>query len=188
MVVEIIAAALGLIQGVLVMFNRKSNWIFYILQMAFLLVFSLVNRLYGDVVNNSIYLIFGIAGILSWNRSSDDKGGISSAGIAEKALYILISIVGTAVVSWFLGKTDDPLPVLDAFTTVTSFIATYYMVRKKLDAWIIWFVNDIFYAIEYFILPDQALYLFALNVVWTVMAVVSYINWRKIMKSGEAAG
>ena len=185
MIVEIIAAVLGLIQGVLVMLNRRSNWVFYILQMVFLLVFSLINRLYGDVVNNSIYLVLGVAGLLSWDRSGSEKGGISSAGLRERIAYTLLTAAGTAAVGYILGMTDDPLPVLDAFTTVTSFIATYYMVRRKLDAWIIWFVNDIFYAVEYFILPDQALYLFALNVIWTGMAAASYVNWRKIMISGE---
>ena len=56
------------------------------------------------------------------------------------------------------------------------------MMRKKTDTWIIWFINDIFYAIEYFIIPEQAIYLFLLNVVWSLMAIASYINWYKLMK------
>ena len=59
------------------------------------------------------------------------------------------------------------------------------MMIKKIDTWVIWFINDIFYAIEYFILPEQAFYLFLLNLIWTVMAVVSYINWNKIMMRRE---
>lgn len=53
--------------------------------------------------------------------------------------------------------------------------------RERIDAWIIWFLNDVCYVIEYLLLPDQALYLMALNVLWTVMAVLSYINWKRIM-------
>ena len=60
------------------------------------------------------------------------------------------------------------------------------MMTKKIDTWIIWFINDIFYAIEYFILPEQALSLFVLNIIWTFMAVISYANWKKIMERGEA--
>ena len=81
-----------------------------------------------------------------------------------------------------LNRTTDPLPLLDSFTTITSLIATYYMIKKKIDTWVIWFINDIFYSIEYFILPNQALYLFILNIIWTFMAVGSYINWKKIMR------
>ena len=47
------------------------------------------------------------------------------------------------------------------------------------------FINDIFYAIEYYILPEQAFYLFLLNILWTIMAVASYICWSKIMKGAE---
>lgn len=183
MFLEIGATLLGLIQGVLIMLNRRSNWIFYILQMAFLIVFSIINHLYGDVVNNSIYLIMGIIGFILWNRSDNSK--ITSASVKEKVTYIILITLGTLGVAAILNNTDDPFPVLDAFTTVSSLAATYYMMKKKLDTWIIWFINDIFYAFEYFILPNQALYLFSLNIIWTIMAVGSYINWKKIMKEGK---
>ncbi len=184
MFLEIGATILGLIQGVLVMFNKRSNWIFYILQMAFLILFSSMNHLYGDVVNNSIYLVMGVVGFILWNRNSDTNK-ITATSKKEKLIYILLIIVGTLGVSAILKNTNDPLPMLDAFTTITSLIATYYMVKKKIDTWVIWFINDIFYAIEYFILPNQAFYLFLLNVVWTLMAVGSYSNWKKLMKEGK---
>ncbi len=184
MFLEIGATILGLIQGVLVMFNKRSNWIFYILQMAFLILFSSMNHLYGDVVNNSIYLVMGFVGFILWNRNSDTNK-ITATSKKEKLIYILLIIVGTLGVSTILKNTNDPLPMLDAFTTITSLIATYYMVKKKIDTWVIWFINDIFYAIEYFILPNQAFYLFLLNVVWTLMAVGSYCNWKKLMKEGK---
>ena len=107
-----------------------------------------------------------------------DKNGISTK---ERIIYVGIIAIATVIGFLILKRTDDPLPLLDAFTTTSSFVATYYMMTKKIDTWIIWFINDIFYAIEYFILPEQALSLFFLNMIWTVMAIFSYINWRKIM-------
>ena len=181
---EIIAAILGLIQGVLVMLNKRSNWIFYILQMIFLIIFSAINHLYGDVINNTFYLIFGFIGYMYWSKKiSTNK--IRTAKYKERIIYITIIILGTIILSMFLKKTDDPLPLLDSFTTISSLVATYYMVKKITDSWIIWFINDIFYAIEYFMLPNQALYLFALNIIWSFLAVGSYINWKKLMKEGK---
>ena len=181
---EMIAAILGLIQGVLVMLNKRSNWIFYILQMIFLIIFSAINHLYGDVINNTFYLIFGFIGYMYWSKKiSTNK--IRTAKYKEKIIYITIIILGTIILSMFLKKTDDPLPLLDSFTTISSLVATYYMVKKITDSWIIWFINDIFYAIEYFMLPNQALYLFALNIIWSFLAVGSYINWKKLMKEGK---
>ena len=140
-----------------------------------------INHLYGDIANNSVYLVIGVIGFILWNNKKESNK-ITKASLKEKIIYTLLIGLGTLILSNILINTDDPLPILDAFTTVSSFVATYYMMKKKIDTWIIWFINDVFYAIEYFILPEQALYLFALNIIWTFMAVGSYINWNKIMK------
>ena len=181
MIFEIGATIFGLVQGLLVMLNKRSNWIFYILQMIFLIVFSALNCLYGDIVNNSIYLIMGVVGFILWNNNKESSK-ITKASTRERIIYVMLIVLGTIILGIILKNTNDPLPMLDSFTTVSSLIATYYMMKRKIDTWIISFVNDIFYAVEYFILPNQALYLSALNIVWTFMAVGSYLNWKKIMK------
>jgi len=183
MFLELSATILGLIQGVLVMLNKRSNWLFYCLQMIFLIIFSILNRLYGDVFNNSVYLIMGVIGFILWKR--EDTSKITKCSYLEKLIYCLIIAVFTFIVGYILSKTNDPLPFLDAFTTTSSLVATYYMIRKKVDTWIIWFINDIFYAIEYFILPNQTLYLFILNIIWTFLAIASYYNWKKIMDGSK---
>lgn len=184
MYLEIGAMVFGLIQGALIIFNKRCNWIFYILQMLFLIMFAYVNHLYGDIITSSIYLVMGVVGYILWNNSKDSSK-ITNASVKEKVIYTSIILLGTISLGMILKNTDDPLPILDAFTSISSLVATYYMMKRKVDAWIIWFINDIFYAIEYFILPEQALYLFALNIIWTIMAVATYINWKKLMKEGK---
>ena len=68
---EIGATIFGLVQGVLVMLNKRSNWIAYSIQMLLMVFFSLSMNLYGDVVNSSIYLILGIIGYIIWNKKSE---------------------------------------------------------------------------------------------------------------------
>ena len=177
---EIIATIFGLLQGFLIMLNKRSNWIAYVLQMTFLVIFSSLNHLYGDVANNSIYFVLGIIGFITWNK--DDKQIPEFCTLKQREVYISIIFVGTLLIWTVLRTTNDPLPLLDAFTTTSSLVATYYMITKKIDTWFIWFINDIFYAIEYFILPNQAIYLFWLNVIWTFMAVASYYSWNSIRR------
>ena len=98
---EMIAAILGLIQGVLVMLNKRSNWIFYILQMIFLIIFSAINHLYGDVINNTFYLIFGFIGYMYWSKKIITNK-IRTAKYKEKIIYITIIILGTIILSMFL--------------------------------------------------------------------------------------
>ena len=177
---EIAATIFGLLQGILVMLNKRSNWIAYIIQMIFLVSFSIATNLYGDIINNSIYLILGVIGFILWNRP--DNTNISACSWKGRFFYTILIILGTMLGFFILKNTNDPLPLIDSFTTISSLVATYLMMRKKTDTWIIWFINDIFYAIEYFIIPEQAIYLFLLNVVWSLMAIASYINWYKLMK------
>ncbi len=180
---EISATISGLLQGILVMFNRRSNWIFYILQMIFLICFSLQNRLFGDVINNSVYLVMGIFGLILWQQKKEFK--ITQCSYKERLFYITFIFLSTVIVGFILKQTADPKPFTDAFTTTSSLTATYYMIKKRIDTWIIWFINDIVYAFQYFSLANPAYYLFSLNVIWTVMAVLSYINWKRIMKGQE---
>ncbi len=177
---EIGATIFGLLQGILVLLNKRSNWIFYIAQIICLLSFSYLNKLYGDVLSNSIYFVFGIIGWFLWKN--EDIALISACSSKERLVYSSIIVFGTIIMFILLSKTQDPLPLIDSFTSVSSFIATYYMVRKKLDTWIIWFVNDICYVVQYGLLENQAVYLMSLNIVWTAMAVASFLNWLKIMK------
>ncbi len=150
MIFEMGATIFGLIQGVLVMLNKRSNWIFYILQMLFLIIFSIINHLYGDVANNSIYLVMGVVGFILWNKK--DLSKITKASIKEKTIYTMLIILGTIILSNILKNTDDPLPILDSFTTISSLVATYYMMKKKIDTWILWFINDNLYVVEYFLI------------------------------------
>ena len=165
------------------MLNKRSNWIAYTIQMLLLIFFSLAMNLYGDVLNNSIYLVLGVIGFILWNREDTKK--IRKCSAKERVGYTFVIGLATFIGYLILKNTDDPLPLLDSFTTVSSLVATYYMMFKKIDTWIIWFINDVFYALEFYILPDQAFYLFLLNVVWALMAVFSYLNWSKIMKGDD---
>lgn len=177
---EISAVIFGLIQGTLALFNKRSHWIFYLLQLIALIVFSLNEKLYGDVILSCIFIVFCVLGFFFWKESEYKQ--ISVCGIKEKGIYMSVIFICTFIGYLFLKKTNDPLPFLDSFTTVISFVAIYYMMKHKIDTWFLWFVCDVFYAIQYAFLPNPAVYLLGLYVLWTIMALVSYWQWHKIMK------
>ena len=174
---EIFATVCGLTQAVFIMFNKRVSWIFYIFQMFFMIIFSKMSHLYGNMINSCVYLIIGIISYIIWGIK---KNSIKFASTIERINWLIVLVIGTTIGSIILSKTDDPCNILDSFTTVSSFIATILMIRRKIDAWVVWFINDIAYCIEYLILPNQAFYLFSLNCIWTAMAVVSFFNWNNI--------
>ena len=85
---EILSTVLGLIQGVLVMLNRRSNWIFYTLQMFFLVLFSINAHLWGDVAIDGIYFFVGIGGFFLW-RNGKKAEAISVYGWKERLAWDL---------------------------------------------------------------------------------------------------
>lgn len=174
---EILATAMGIIQGALVWADKRSNWIFYCLQYIFMAVFSVKAHLYGDVGSCVLYFAVGIAGWFLWSRESN--ASIRRCSRKERCIYIgVLSLLSVAL--WLgLKRTDDPLPLLDALTTAGGYVATYYMLMKKVDTWIIWFFVDVLYIAEYYLLPDRAWYLMALNIIWTGMSVGSFLSWNK---------
>lgn len=183
MIFEILAVVLGLIQGTLALFNKRIHWIFYLLQLFALIIFSLNEKLYGDVFLSCIFIVFCIYGFLYWKKKEYKK--ISSCSLKERFVYTTLIAVGTFIGYVFLKITNDPLPFLDSFTTVISFVAIYYMVKHKIDTWILWFICDIFYAVQYAFLPNPAIYLLGLYVLWTIMALASYFYWKISQKNDE---
>ena len=180
-IIEILATVFGLLQALLVLYNKRSNWVFYIFQMLLLIAFNYNLKLYGDLINCTIYLIMGITGFILWNNPKKILS-ITKASSKERLVYSLVIAISTFLLYLILSRTNDPKPLIDAFTTSSSFVATYYMVRRTIDTWIIWFINDISYSIQYVVLETPAYYLMSLNIVWTFMAVASFIKWQKIMK------
>ena len=69
---------------------------------------------------------------------------------------------------------------MDTITSIKSIVATWLMFLHKLETWVVWFFNDIFYIAEYFFLPNPAMYLIGLYIIWTVLAVASFANWRRM--------
>lgn len=176
---EISITILGLIQGVLAMLNKRINWLVYAAQMALLVAFSWFAHLYGDMAQNAIYFFICITSWYAWKEGNiADK--ISVLNNIHRTICIIVIILLT-VLGWLILKnTDDPMPWTDSFTTITTFTALALMMFRCVETWLVWFFNDIAYMYQYFNLPDQAIYLFGLYIVWTGMAIFSFINWYRI--------
>lgn len=182
---EISITILGLIQGVLAMLNKRISWLVYAIQMVLLVSFSWIAHLYGDTLQNFVYFFICLWGYYMWKKDSPAEKITTCTNISRISWILIIAIVTAA--GWFaLSSTDDPLPFTDSFTTTTTVVALLLMASHKLETWIVWFFNDIAYMYQYFNLPDQALYLFGLYIVWTVMAIVSFINWYRIYKNEKS--
>ena len=115
---ELLATIFGLVQSVLILLKKKENWIFYLLNNLTLIMFSLHNRLYGDILENLIYVSFGITGITIWysNKVNKKYKNITYCTKKERVKYLLL-FVAITVICYFRLLLIPTLPLLSMHLT-----------------------------------------------------------------------
>jgi len=97
-------------------------------------------------------------------------------------MKLAVSYIILHAAMWYVlsRHTDSPVAGWDSFTTALSVIATWMLARKYIEHWLIWIVVNIVSMILYLykgLYPTTLLFL-----VYTIMAVAGYREWRSDMK------
>ena len=141
-------------------------------------------KLLMEAALNVYYLAIAFYGWYQWQYGSETKTELSVRSFSLKEHLVVICLVSVlAVISGFIldTKTDAAFPYLDSATTWAAVIATWMLAKKVLENWLYWIVIDITYIYLYGI---RGGYLYALlNVIYVIVAVIGYWNWRKKMQA-----
>ena len=146
-------------------------------------------KFYAGMGLQGYYLIISIYGLWSWRRGGENssEGETLHVSCTKVNLWVKLFILNlflTFLMYSLLSRyTDSPIPFGDAFTTSLSIIATWMLARKKIEQWLIWIFID---------LISSGLYLYRglyptvfLFLVYAVMAVIGYYEWRKELVKGS---
>lgn len=139
--------------------------------------------IYADMALQVYYVGISIYGWYYWLAGAKNKKDTFGLPIKktdkQMAVYLLmITLVLFVVISQVLVySTNSQIPYWDAFTTAASITATWMLAKKYIEHWLIWVVVD---------LVSSALYVYKnlyftvfLYLVYTIMAVVGYLQWKK---------
>ncbi|MDO5074962.1 MAG: nicotinamide riboside transporter PnuC [Bacteroidales bacterium] len=75
-------------------------------------------------------------------------------------------------------------PLLDSFATALSFVGMWLLARKYLEQWLLWIVVNVAFIYVYI---ASATYLWAvLFFAYALIAILGYMNWKKLMKQQVA--
>lgn len=180
LLLEVVAVIFGVVYVVLAAKNSNWCWIFGIIG-SFLSIFLFIfyAKLYAEALLNVFYVIAGIYGWISWKKQV-----IQTEVYQHKwSKHFIILAIGTLfsfglyyVISTFLRDAEKPL--IDSFTTIFSFIATYLTAKKWIENWIYWIIIDLVSTYLYFSrdLEIYALLMFA----YSFIAIYGYLKWRKL--------
>ncbi len=182
----------GVITGALCVYLAAKenilNWPIAILSVATYIYIFYNAKLYGDTILQFYFLGTSVYGWYYWTygKATDLKSErpIGVLKLKDWGVITLILIVFSLIIGYLLKKyTDTDVPYIDAFCTVTSFIAQYLLTRKKLENWLIWIFVDIIYIPLYIhknLLATSVLYF-----IFLFIALKGYIDWKKSFFKAE---
>lgn len=181
-------ATLSLFFGVwLAARNNIHTWTASILSaIAFFFLFFQV-QLYSDMVLQIFFIIMSIIGLVTWRYRGEQTLQISLINANEKGIGFLFITVGAFFLSYWTSQAHllwpeifvKPVayPVADAFTTTMSIVATVLLIRRKLEAWILWVLVD---AISVFLYFKQGIWITGIEyAILFCFAVYGFISWKK---------
>ena len=186
---EIAGAVLSVIYLYLSIREKSALWIFgFISSLLYIFVFF-ESKLYADMSLSFYYLGVSIFGWITWQQKTtqlqDTKLHITRiSGKKQLLQYVLGTLI--AYLAYYLilqYLTDSTIPAADSVVGALSVIATWMLAKKKIENWLIWIVVDAFAAGLYFykeLYPTAILF-----VIYTVMAVVGYKQWKKTLNSSK---
>jgi len=120
-------------------------WLFGIISSVLSIYVFFLSKLYAESFLYSYYVLAGFYGWYNWNRQAADSE-LSGIRLWNWKNHV-IAVVGGVLLSLILAVvlkryTDAQMPLIDAHTTIFSFIATFMTTRKILETWVYWVVID----------------------------------------------
>ena len=124
-------------------------------------------QLYPDMLLQVFFFVTNLMGWWRWKNpkqnEEDKKHELKISYTAKKllAFFFIIGCIGTIVMGSFASRLHDLFPSMfslpsafpyaDSFVTVMSIVATYLMIQKKIECWIVWIIVDVVATYMYFI-------------------------------------
>jgi len=181
-VIEYIAVVFGIVA---VYLNVRQNiwcWLTGLLQVALYVIIFYQAKLYSDFLLHIFYVFMQLYGWYHWlyGGAKKDALPVTVLNSRHRLVWALLIVIGTWLWGWFMAaRTDAALPYWDAFTTVASVVAMWFMARKYLESWILWIIVDVVAVGVYYVkdlLPTTGLY-----IVFLGLAAAGFIEWKRSM-------
>jgi len=182
--IELLGAILGFAY---IFFSIRQNILTWPVGLLTSLLYTWVffdSKLYADMGLQIYYVIISIYGWYEWvSGKSNSTGNKVALKITRLTINLGLVLAAVSVVifllMWYVLKnfTDSPVPFADSLATALSIVATWMLARKILEHWLVWIFVDAF-SIGLFwykgLHPTVILF-----VIYTFMAVVGFIQWKK---------
>jgi nicotinamide mononucleotide transporter len=176
---EIAAVSLALVYLIFAAFQNIWCWLAAALSSIIYIKICYNAQLFIEIGLQFFYLVMAIVGYINWNnKNQNSEVAIKNLKPKEWILGLLIcGVISFTMAFWFKQNTTAKLPWLDAPVTIFSVWATWLVIKKVLENWLLWIVID---SVAIYIYMQRELkvtaYLYAL---YTFLAILGYFKWKK---------
>lgn len=153
--------------------NNIHNWWVGLIGTVLFLVLFYELKLYADVTLQVYFIVTGIWGWWNWahGKTEKEERKITRTSNSILFLFALILILGTLGYGYvLLHNTDASYPFPDSFIMVSSIIAQFLLMERKLENWVFWILTDAaavpLYAKKEIYLTAFIYFIFLINAVW----------------------
>lgn len=183
--IEIIVFFFGIIS---VVYAKKENILVYPtgLIATILSTYLLYKAGYfADMTINVYFSIMSIYGWIIWAKTKNNVAvyQISRTNTRQKIIGVILFFVTIVVMYGVYQLFDRPIlqeNYIDMFTSGLFFTGMWFMAIKKIENWTLWIVADL---ISIPLYGYRGLGILSLQfLIFTVLAVMAYIEWNKIIK------
>ncbi len=154
-------------------------------------------QLYPDMFLQVFFFITSITGWWRWlhpnDYEADQKKELKVSFLTRNdwliwvpAVVVLTALLGTFAKNLHtifpvLFPKPSAFPYLDSFTTVASIVATFWMIRKKVECWYAWILIDVISTYMYFV--KEVKFYSLLYFAFCFLAANGARNWLRIHRS-----
>lgn len=178
--IEIVAVIFTLFSVILTVKGNILCWPMGIIGVTFYSMIFYQHNLLGDLALQGIFLLQSIIGWVNWRKPKEE---LSISWISKNGIYQLIPgmLLIFSLICLFITKYGGHMPFMDSAITTLSITATFLLIKKKIEAWILWIINDILLII-----------LFSLNgleissyvyFIFLILASIGLWKWSKSIKN-----
>ena len=185
---EAASVILGIAYSVLAVRRSRWCWVSGGISSAILVYLFARARLPMQSALQMFYVAMSAYGFRSWVRHEKEADSVVTTWPAPAHLVAWIVILALSAVSsrWLAAETGAAWPFLDSVTTWASLVATWLVVRMKLENWLYWIAIDL--VLTYLCAAQQLPFVGLLYATYLGISVVGFVAWLKTYRRQARSG
>ena len=176
----LISSIAGILYVALLSERNILNFIIGFISSSTYIVIAYLSKLYGEVI---FYLVIDLPMIFisyyAWSKNLENKYQVKSRSLSLKSTVIIfsISIISIFLYSMILDYLGGVNTIVDATSTVVSFIATILMALRYREQWYMWVIVYIVSIIMW--ATTFNLLMLIMSIACFISCFIGLINWKK---------